>query len=128
MVIEKENKHSFRFEDEVPFEKREEEAQRIVARYPTRIPIVCEWLPKSKRAMPPLEKKKFLVPKQMNLGQFRGVINRQLNMQDSTVTLYFTMKDFTSPISSTTVEDLYHRKKSSDGFLYLHFSEETTFG
>jgi len=123
------DKNRFRFENETTFETRAEEARKILEKYPTRVPVVCEWLPKTKSVfLPPLEKKKFLVPNNMCIGQFRGVINRQLDLNDSSISLYFTMKDNKSPSSVTTLQDLYSRKKSPDGFLYINFSEEATFG
>mmetsp|Transcript_65860 Transcript_65860/g.203865 ORF Transcript_65860/g.203865 Transcript_65860/m.203865 type:complete len:109 (-) Transcript_65860:164-490(-) len=50
-------------QEDVPFEKRAAEARRILAKYPDRIPVVCEKAPRSE--LPDIEKKKFLVPGSM---------------------------------------------------------------
>eukprot|EP00397_Hematodinium_sp_SG-2012_P033836 GEMP01036212.1.p1 GENE.GEMP01036212.1~~GEMP01036212.1.p1 ORF type:complete len:130 (+),score=21.12 GEMP01036212.1:119-508(+) len=118
----------FKFEKEIPFEKRANECKKILERYPNRIPVVCEAIPNAKTTLPPLEKKKFLVPQKMVLGQFSVVIKNQLRVENSTVSLYFSLKDRSSPVSTTPLHNLYSRKKSEDGFLYLYFSEETAFG
>jgi len=122
------DKCRFRYEDEVSYEKRIQDVKKVVTKYPNRIPIVCEWLPRTKSSFPPLEKKKFLVPQNMNVGQFRAVIFNALTLKNESTALYFTCKDNTTPISTILMRDLYEKKKSEDGFLYLHFSEESVFG
>ena len=54
---------------ETTFEKRSAEARRILAKYPDRIPVICEKAPRSD--LPDIDKKKFLVPDTMLCGQFK---------------------------------------------------------
>ena len=54
---------------ESTFEKRSAEARRILAKYPDRIPVICEKHARSD--LPDIEKKKFLVPDTMLCGQFK---------------------------------------------------------
>jgi len=50
------------------FEKRAAEARRILAKYPDRVPVICEKAARSD--LPDVDKKKFLVPGTMILGEF----------------------------------------------------------
>ena len=52
------------------FEKRKEEAERILAKYPQRIPVICEKDPRSD--IPPVDKRKYLIPMDLTVGQVRA--------------------------------------------------------
>ena len=62
------------------FEKRKEEAERILAKYPQRIPVICEKDPRS-RDIPNIDRQKYLVPDDLSVANFitecyeRGVRN-----------------------------------------------------
>ena len=55
------------FKDRHPFYKRQEEAQRIKEKYPTRIPVICECLGGE---VPDIDRKKYLVPADLTMAQF----------------------------------------------------------
>ena len=54
------------FKKENSLENRIEEARRIRSKYPDRIPCIVERDPNSK--LPPLDKKKFLVPNDLQVA------------------------------------------------------------
>ena len=54
------------------FEKRKEEANRIMEKYPDRVPIICERLT---RKAPEIDRKKYLCPRDLTMGNFMYVIN-----------------------------------------------------
>ena len=47
------------FKDRHPFHKRQEEAYRIMEKYPNRIPVICEC---TGGEVPDIDRKKYLVP------------------------------------------------------------------
>ena len=59
------------------FERRSAEARRILAKYPDRIPVICEKAARS--TLPEIDKKKFLVPDTMLCGQFKYIIHKHIN-------------------------------------------------
>lgn len=127
------NRVLFVYENEVSLEKRKAESARIIDRYPTRIPIVCERVPEflQKNNLPVLSKKKFLVPSVMTLAQFCCVLKAQIKEETPTTAnkaLYFALRNRMSPVMSKTLQEVYAQYKEDDGFLYLHFCEETVFG
>ena len=64
------------FKKEFNFEQRKQEADRVILKYPDRIPIICEKSQKSKAKA--LDKKKYLVPCDLTIGQFVFIIRRRL--------------------------------------------------
>mmetsp|Transcript_39328 Transcript_39328/g.69189 ORF Transcript_39328/g.69189 Transcript_39328/m.69189 type:complete len:127 (-) Transcript_39328:31-411(-) len=117
-------------EHDVPFEKRSAEARRILAKYPDRIPVICEKAPRSD--LPDIDKKKFLVPGSMLCGEFKYIIHKHLNQTadaaiaaDQTIYLFVNS---TSPKTGALMCEVYESHKAEDGFLYITYSAENTLG
>mmetsp|Transcript_20035 Transcript_20035/g.24311 ORF Transcript_20035/g.24311 Transcript_20035/m.24311 type:complete len:95 (+) Transcript_20035:352-636(+) len=66
------------FKSEHAYEKRESEAHRIREKYPDRIPVICERDPRSD--IPDIDKKKYLVPQDLTVGQFVYVIRKRIQL------------------------------------------------
>jgi GABA(A) receptor-associated protein len=78
-------------------DKRKSEAERIRAKYPDRVPVICEKADRSD--IPDIDKKKYLVPADLTVGQFHYVIRKRIKLAPD-----------------------------EDGFLYIQYSGESTFG
>ncbi len=59
-------------------EKRKAEADRIRAKYPDRVPVICEKADRSD--IPDIDKKKYLVPADLTVGQFQYVIRKRIKL------------------------------------------------
>ncbi len=59
-------------------EKRKSEAERIRAKYPDRVPVICEKADRSD--IPDIDKKKYLVPSDLTVGQFHYVIRKRIKL------------------------------------------------
>ena len=106
-----------------PFNKRIHEAERIIAKYPDRIPIICQ---RSDKNVPIIDKEKFLVPKDLTLGQFMYVIRKRISLPpEKAIFLFINNKLFPT---SSLIYTIYERNRSSDKFLYVSYSSENTFG
>jgi GABA(A) receptor-associated protein len=100
------------------------ESSRVISKYNDRLPIICE---KSKRAkMTEIDKTKYLVPKYLTMGQFLYVIRKRLKLPSEKALFIFIDKYIPSTVQ--TSDDIYNRHKDPDGFLYLYYSCENTFG
>ena len=65
---------SFAYKQDHPMDKRSAEAARIREKYPDRIPVICE---KDQRSdIPPVDKRKYLIPMDLTVGQFVCVHRR----------------------------------------------------
>ena len=117
----------FDFQHNFTFEQRLAESQRILGKYPDRVPLVCE-RHRSERAdmATEIDKNKFLVPVDMNLGQFVFVIRKRIKI-GADRGLYLFIHG-TIPPTHASILDLYHQHKHTDGFLYIHYATEATFG
>merc|ERR1719421_830417 len=107
----------------VPFEKRAAEAKRILSKYPDRVPVVCEKASRSE--LPDIDKKKFLVPGTMLLGEFKYIIHKHINQtgnaslaSDQTIYLFVVG---TSPKTGALMSEVYDQHKADDGFLYVQY-------
>ncbi|ESQ44012.1 hypothetical protein EUTSA_v10006314mg [Eutrema salsugineum] len=116
------NKSSFKQDHD--FEKRKAEALRIREKYPDRVPVIVEKAEKSD--IPNIDKKKFLVPADLTIGQFVYVIRKRIQL--SAEKAIFIFVDNVLPPTGAMMSTIYEEKKEEDGFLYVTYSGESTFG
>eukprot|EP01086_Lenisia_limosa_P011583 TRINITY_DN37793_c0_g1_i2.p1 TRINITY_DN37793_c0_g1~~TRINITY_DN37793_c0_g1_i2.p1 ORF type:complete len:115 (+),score=23.69 TRINITY_DN37793_c0_g1_i2:50-394(+) len=110
---------------EQPFQKRVAESARIRERYPDRIPLVVEKA-KKQTDIPDIDKKKYLIPADLTVGQFIFVIRSRINLSpDKAIFLYVNN---TLPPTSKLIATLYEENKDEDGFLYVTYAGESIFG
>ncbi|KAI3732539.1 hypothetical protein L1987_63745 [Smallanthus sonchifolius] len=112
------------FKDTFSFEERCQESQDIIARYPDRLPVVVERY--TKTDLPEMEKKKYLVPRDMSMGQFIHILSSRLHLSPGKALFIFVQN--TLPQTSSLIESVYESFKDEDGFLYMCYSSEKTFG
>jgi GABA(A) receptor-associated protein len=108
------------------YSERKTESERIKEKYPDRIPIICEKSSRNGGTLPDLDKTKYLVPHDLTIGQFMYVIRKRLKL-DASEALYLFANGHIMTCSNT-VGVAYDNYKDSDGFLYLKYSKESTFG
>jgi GABA(A) receptor-associated protein len=112
------------FQREYSFERRKGEADRVLQKYTDRVPVIVE---KSKDSiLPDLDNRKFLVPKDLTVGQFIWVIRKRIRLAPEQAIFIFV--DNTLPPQSQTIAQVYQDHVDSDGFLYLSISGESVFG
>ena len=113
------------FKTQYSFEHRRNEADRIRTKYPDRIPVIVELKEDSKNT-PDIDKKKFLVPKDLTVGQFIYVIRKRVHI--SAEQALFIFIDDIIPSSNSVMNDIYNEHKDEDSFLYVTYTGENTFG
>jgi GABA(A) receptor-associated protein len=104
-----------------PFQKRKEEASRMRIKYADRIPVIIER--KRGSTLTALTQSKFLVPSELTVGQLLYVVRKRMKLTP-TQSIFFFVEN-TIPSSSTLVSSL---KTHCDGFLYIEYDQENTFG
>ncbi|XP_022757751.1 autophagy-related protein 8i [Durio zibethinus] len=112
------------FKDEFTFDQRLEESRDIIAKYPNRVPVIVERY--SKTDLPEMEKKKYLVPRDMSVGQFIHILSLRLRLTRGKALFVFVKN--TLPQTATLMDSVYESFKEDDGFLYMCYSSEKTFG
>ena len=104
--------------------KQKEEALRVLNKYPDRIPVICE---KNKKSdVPEINKKKFLVPKDLTVGQFIYIIRKRINIKPEKAIFLFINRNI--PPTGELIGNLYEKNKDKTGFLTVVYSSENTFG
>lgn len=112
------------FKQNFSLKKRLNEATRIMEKYPNRIPIIVEKVIKSD--IPDIDKKKFLVPVDLTLGQFIYVIRKRIKLEPEQA-IYLFINNSLQP-ASTLMSQLYKDHADSDKFLYCEICTESTYG
>ncbi|DBA73692.1 TPA: Autophagy- protein 8C-like [Trebouxia sp. C0005] len=110
--------------DELCTEKRQAEAQRIRDKYPDRIPVIVEKAERSE--IPDIDKKKYLVPGDLTVGQFVYVIRKRIKVSPEKAIFMFVKNVL--PPTAALMSEVYDDHKDEDGFLYITYSGENTFG
>ena len=112
------------YKNNVSEDTRIQECSRILNKYPDRIPIiVC----KDKNcSLLDIDKLKYLVPQDMNLGQFMYVIRKRIRLRPNEA-LFVLVNNSLIP-SNKSLQEVYESNKDTDGFLYIVYSSENTFG
>jgi len=112
------------FKAQHPADKRKAEAQRIRAKYPDRIPVIAEKAADSD--IPDIDKKKYLVPADLSVGQFVYVIRKRIKLKAEKAIFIFVNNSL--PPTAALMSQIYKEHKDEDGFLYVTYSGESTFG
>lgn len=113
------------FKRQFSFQNRIEESSRVLTKYPDRKPIICEKL-SNQRDLPDIDKKKYLVPNELTVGQFLYIIRQRLHLRSEEAIFLFINNKIVS--SSANIEQIYYQEREPDGFLYVKYSKENIFG
>ncbi len=113
-----------KYKARVPFEHRCREVAEIHTKFPDRIPVICERAEGSR--LPEIEKNKYLVPGDLTVGQFIYVIRKRIKLNPEDALYIFVGSNL--PPTSSLMSAVYEEYKESDGFLYVTYSGENTFG
>jgi len=118
--------HQKSYKESTPFEKRKEESDKIRKKYPERIPVICEKQKRRNDNIPEIDKNKYLVPSDLTVGQFQYVIRKRISV-DPDKAIFIFINNVLAPTASQ-MSRIYDEHKDDDGFLYVVYSGEETFG
>ena len=118
------NKYS-EFRENNSYPKRKDESDHIISKYPGRVPIICE---RRGTNIPKADKYKYLVPQDLTMGQFLFVIRNRIKIKPYVGLYLFIGNGGTLANTAMLVSDCYINHKNEDGFLYINYSGENTFG
>jgi GABA(A) receptor-associated protein len=106
------------------FEERRRESDRIMSQYPDKCCVVVGKCDNSD--VNDIDRHKFLVPGDLSIGQFMFVIRKRIRLAPEKSIFVFV--DNLLPPMSALVRQIYSDYKDKDGFLYLCYATESTFG
>lgn len=109
----------------LPLEKRKNTSNKILFKYPDRIPVIVSRF--ETKHTPRVEKHKYLVPDHFTFGQLIFEIRKHINVVRPDASLFFFVNSKTIS-SSLPLNVVYQNEKNDDGFLYVLYATENTFG
>ena len=112
------------FKTKHDFQKRISESKKIMNKYPQRVPIIVEKCDKSQ--INNIDKHKYLVPKDLNMNQFVYIIRKRIKL-DKSQSIFLMINNTICP-SNKPIGVVYEENKDDDGFLYIKYTSENTFG
>jgi len=113
------------FKKEKTLDARKEECKRICTKYPDLIPVICEKMTNCK--LPESQRRKYLVPRDITMGQFKYVIRKRIELSPNQALFVLVNRSVLAP-TNQTVSEVYKEHAGEDGFLYMSYTGENTFG
>lgn len=110
--------HAFQDQD---FEERKKSSEIIMKKHPESIPIIVDC-----KSNIELNKKKYIVPKNLNMSQFMSTIRKKINI-DSSQSIFLLCNN-TMISNNQIVINVYNKHHHEDGFLYIILTLENVFG
>ena len=117
------------YKKNTPLEERKIKSHKLKELYPNRIPVIVEMSSSSasfSKFMDQKHKVKYLVPNELCMGQFVKILRDKMKINESAA-LFFFINNKLFPMTSL-LSTLYQEYGDEDGFLYIEFCEENTFG
>lgn len=124
------SKSGYEFKMQHSFDKRKEESSRLRNKHQDKIPIIMEKSNTLHLEMVDKNaviKQKYLIDKDLTIGQLLFIIRKQVKL-DPSQALFVFVDNKHIPMTTSTLGEVYGKYMDSDGFLYMTYSGENMFG
>jgi GABA(A) receptor-associated protein len=108
-----------------PFDKRFNESHYMMEKYPNSICCIIEKA-KNCKNLNNIKKNKYIIPKDLIIAQLIYIIRKKITL-DAKMSIFIYINNVI-PMSTTTLDEIYENNKDDDGFLYIKYACENTFG
>ena len=105
-------------------EERLEQYKKITESHPNKVPVIVERAPSAE--VPEIDKNKYLVPSDLTVAQFLCLIRKRIKLSNDQA--LFIYVNGTLPATSAMFSTIYEEHKDEDGFLYVVYTGESSFG
>lgn len=105
--------------------ERLKKSQTILEKYPDRVPLIIQ-PSKTDRDQFPIDKSKYITPRDLTMMQLQQIIRKRIRFPSERA-LFMFVNNKMFPITSL-IGNIYDDNKDDDGFLYVTYCQENTFG
>ena len=98
--------------------------ERILEKHPDRVPVYVN--KKEGSNVEEIKRHKYLVPKDMTMGNFIYVLRKNITLKPSQALFVFVNNLIVS--NTELMGEIYNKHANEDKFLYVIYSSENTFG
>lgn len=112
------------FKERYSFEQMKSEADRILKKYPDRVPVIVE--KKNGSGLPEIDRQKYLIPAHLPFSALSYVIRKRLKLDQTKALFMFVNNTLLS--QTMLLSQIYKENKDTCGFLFVIYTEEDTFG
>lgn len=98
--------------------------EKVMEAHPNKVPVILEKA--SGSTVPDIDKNKYLLPRDFTVANFLDVIRKRTNLNKEQA--LFVYVDGTVPASNAMFGTIYEGHKDKDGFLYVVYTGENSFG
>ena len=112
-----------KFKEGSTLEQRVKQSRNLLQKYNDRIPVIIH---PGNKITPSADKYKYLVPNSLTVGEFSSIIRKRIKLGSEKAMFIFT--GGVLPPTGSSLYSIYQEHRDEDGFLYLIYSLENTFG
>ena len=125
MFSKKKNINNFEIQ-KLSFNERLEYSVRLNNKYPDCVPVIIKKNVNDK-ILQDIDKEKYLIPKNLNISEIINIIRRRISLDPKQAIFVFVGKGILVPMSQD-INTIYQSHRDPDGFLYIIYTSENTFG
>lgn len=105
-------------------DERLKQYQKVMETHPNKIPVILEKAATAE--VPDVDRNKYLLPREFTVANFLDVIRKRTNLgKEQSIFIYV---NGTVPASNAMFGSIYEQHKDADGFLYIVYTGESSFG
>ena len=115
------------FKSKYTYEQRKIESGQVRSKNPGKCPVIIQRY-HTENKIEEIDRNKFLVPNDMTIHGLMIVIRKRIKVLDETQALYLFTEKGSIFTSNFLVSQIYDTYVDTDGYLYLFYNSENTFG
>jgi hypothetical protein len=98
----------------------------LLQKYPDRVPVIIKRNPADK-ILRDIDREKYLIPKNLRVSEIHNIIRKKITLDSKQALFIFVNGGVLVPMN-TSILEIYNSYKNDDGFLYIVYAAENTFG
>lgn len=108
------------------FEKRQEVSAKLLEKFSDRIPVIVMRAPRS--TLPQIDRSKYIISRDTTMCRFCYEIRKHIPELRPEQSIFTFIANKHMATSTSLIGDMYDKYHDDDGFLYITYTGENTFG